>query len=161
MAHTPVDSHLVAMREELSAEELITRAQNAPRNYDQRWSPEILQLVERWAVLNGVRDLRCPTTLLRQLTKRVARAQTHADYLHHWLPAMVFHAMKETRILAWEGFDGDGWPEPPNRTCIVFSESGGGALSAPWSLCPSLMPHQPRPVRALHRAERRLGLLRV
>ena len=47
MAHTPVDSNLVAMREELSAEELITRAQNTPRNYDLRWSPEILLSVER------------------------------------------------------------------------------------------------------------------
>ena len=60
MAHTPVDSNLVAMREELSAEELITRAQNAAHNYELRWSPEILQLVERWAVLNGVRP--CATS---------------------------------------------------------------------------------------------------
>ena len=64
---------------------------------------------------------------------RVARAQTHHDYLHQWLPALIFHSMRETRILAWEGYDGDGWAEPPSRTCFVFAESGGGALPAPWT----------------------------
>ena len=42
----------------------------------------------------------------------------------------------ESRIVglcAWEGYDGDGWAEPCNCACFVFSESGGGALPAPWT----------------------------
>lgn len=49
------ESAMVAMREKLSDEALIARAQDTPRNYHLRWSQEILDMVDRWAMLNGVR----------------------------------------------------------------------------------------------------------
>lgn len=56
-ASQPADvPELIGVQEDLSADQLVLRAMNEPRNYDQRWPSDVNNMIRNQASLRGVRN---------------------------------------------------------------------------------------------------------